>query len=130
MKKNFEFDFRVTKKDIDHLNHVNNVVYVHWVMEAADKHWRFLSTAKMNDSYVWVVLRHEIDYMASAKLNDKITINTWVENSLGVKSERVVEIKIGGKLIAKAVTMWCLLNKETMKPVKMPSEIIELFTSN
>jgi len=41
MKKSFEFDFIVTEKDIDHLNHVNNVIYVHWVLDAAEKHWIF-----------------------------------------------------------------------------------------
>lgn len=128
MKKSFEFDFIVTEKDIDHLNHVNNVIYVNWVLDAAEKHWNFLSTLKINDAYVWVVLRHEIDYLASAKLNDKITINTWIENTAGVKSERMVEIKNNGKILAKAVTIWCLLDKKSMKPARIPSEIIEIFT--
>jgi len=128
MKKNFKFDFMVTKNDIDHLNHVNNVIYVHWVLEAAEKHWDFLSTSKMNETYVWVVLRHEIDYLSSAKLNDVITINTWVENTRGVKSERIVEIKKDGKMVSKALTTWCLLDKKTMKPARIPSEIIEIFS--
>jgi len=128
MKKSFEFDFIVTEKDIDHLNHVNNVIYVHWVLDAAEKHWDFLSTTEINDTYVWVVLRHEIDYLASAKLNDKITINTWIENTAGVKSERMVEIKNNEKILAKAVTIWCLLDKKSMKPARIPSEIIEIFT--
>ena len=118
----------VTKNDIDHLNHVNNVIYVHWVLEAAEKHWDFLSTSKMNETYVWVVLRHEIDYLSSAKLNDVITINTWVENTRGVKSERIVEIKKDGKMVSKALTTWCLLDKKTMKPARIPSEIIEIFS--
>jgi len=87
-----------------------------------------LSTTEINDTYVWVVLRHEIDYLASAKLNDKITINTWIENTAGVKSERMVEIKNNGKILAKAVTIWCLLDKKSMKPARIPSEIIEIFT--
>ena len=128
MKNCFEFDFKVTKNDIDHLNHVNNVIYVHWVLNAAEKHWSILSTSKMNEIYVWVVLRHEIDYLSSAKLNDKICIKTWVENTGGVKSQRIAEIKKGGNIIAKALTTWCLLDKKTMKPVRIPSEIIEAFS--
>ena len=128
MKKCFEYDFVVQKNHIDQLNHVNNVIYIHWVLDAAEKHWRFLSTTEMNEAYVWVVLRHEIDYLASAKLNNVITINTWVENNVGVKSERFVEIKTEGKIVAKALTKWCLLDKKTMKPIRIPPEIIEIFS--
>jgi len=128
MKKCLEYNFVVEKKDIDHLNHVNNVVYVHWVLEAAEKHWSILSSTKMNETYVWVVLRHEIDYFASAKLNEVISIKTWVENAVGVKSKRIVEVLKDDKIIAKAETTWCLLDKNTMKPVRIPSEIIEVFS--
>lgn len=128
MKNCFEFELKVTKNDLDHLNHVNNMVYVHWVLNAAQNHWNILSTSKMNERYVWVVLRHEIDYFSSAKLNDKICIKTWVENAVGVKSQRIVEINKGGENIAKALTTWCLLDKNTMKPVRIPPEIIEVFS--
>ena len=127
MKNFFSFTFKVTADQIDHLNHVNNVVYVNWVLDAAQKHWEFLSDNSVNVSYVWVVLRHEIDYLASAKLDDEIIINTWVQKSEGVKSERIIEIKKGDKVIAKALTIWCLLDKKTMRPVRIPPEIIKLF---
>lgn len=127
MKNCFTFNLNVTKTDIDYLNHVNNLVYVNWVLNAAQNHWEFLSDKKLNSQYVWVILRHEIDYIASAMLNDEITINTWVEESIGVKSTRIVEIKRANQLLAKAKTTWCLLDKTTMKPVRIPSEIISLF---
>jgi len=127
MKNFFSFTFKVTADQIDHLNHVNNVVYVNWVLDAAQKHWEFLSNNSMSDSHVWVVLRHEIDYLASAKLDDEIIINTWVQKSEGVKSERIIEIKKGDKVIAKALTIWCLLDKKTMRPVRIPPEIVKLF---
>ncbi|RXP55792.1 acyl-CoA thioesterase [Lutibacter sp. HS1-25] len=123
----FNFSFEVSANELDHLNHVNNVVYLHWVLDAAQKHWDFLSNDIINEAYVWVVLRHEIDYVSFAKLGDKIQINTWVKSSVGVKSERIVEIQKEGKLIAKAKTIWCLLDKKTMKPVRIPSEIMKLF---
>lgn len=127
MKNCFTFNLKVTKNEIDHLNHVNNLVYVHWVLDAAQNHWQFLSSKALNSQYVWVVLRHEIDYLVSAMLNDEITINTWVEESIGVKSIRIVEIKRDNQLLAKAKTTWCLLDKNSMKPVRIPSEIILLF---
>ena len=56
--------------------------------------------------YVWVVLRHEVDYLSSAKLNDELMVHTWKGASFGVKSERFVEIKKESKIIAKAKTIW------------------------
>ncbi|WP_457618045.1 acyl-CoA thioesterase [Lutibacter sp.] len=86
------------------LDHVNNVHYLQWVQNAAQKHWNILSTPDLNCKYVWIVLRHEIDYLRAAKLDDKITISTRVEDIYGVKSERIVEIKKESKLIARAKT--------------------------
>lgn len=128
MKNQYTFSLKVNKNQIDFLNHVNNVVYIHWILDAAQKHWEYLSSEIMNSKYVWVVLRHEIDYLAPAQINDEIEINTWVEKSIGVKSIRAVEIFKGDKLLVKSKTTWCLLDKQTMKPLRIPSEIIELFS--
>jgi acyl-CoA thioester hydrolase len=125
---NFEFQKTVTKKDIDNLHHVNNVVYVSWVQEAANKHWALLTNSFIDDKYVWVVLRHEIDYYQAAFLNDTLSIKTWVGTSSGVKSERFVEIKRNGELLTKAKTIWCLLDKKTLKPTRIPEEIKTILT--
>jgi acyl-CoA thioester hydrolase len=127
MLNSYTFKLKVEQSQIDDLQHVNNIVYLHWVLEAAQKHWELLSNKTLNTQYVWIILRHEIDYLAAAILNDEITIITWVEKSVGVKSYRIVEIKCNDKLLAKAKTTWCLLDKKSMKPVRIPSEISELF---
>lgn len=119
----------VSVSDIDTLNHVNNITYLQWVQNAAQKHWGILSNADIDKNYVWVVIRHEIDYFLPALLNDVITVSTYIGDSYGVKSERFVEIKKGDKILAKAKTIWCLLDKNTMKPVKFPSEIMDILQS-
>jgi acyl-CoA thioester hydrolase len=129
INKSFSHHLIVSKKDLDTLNHVNNVTYLHWVQNVAEKHWNILSTDEIDDRYVWVVLRHEIDYFLPAMLNDEIVITTYIGDSYGVKSERFVEIKKVEKLLAKAKTIWCLLDKNTMKPVKVPPEIKAILDS-
>ena len=119
----FSISFYVAENEIDELNHVNNVNYLEWVQMIAQKHWEHLSNKALNSKYVWVVLRHELDYLFPAMLNDKITIYTWVGQSYGVKSERFVEIKKGEKLLAKGKTIWCLLDKRSMKPTRISGEI-------
>lgn len=126
MNNLFSFTLKISTQEIDDLNHVNNIVYLNWVLKAAEKHWGFLSSESLNKNYVWVVLRHEIDYLKSAMLNDEITVVTWIGESYGAKSERFVEIKKGKKLLAKAKTIWCLLDKKIMRPVRIPKEIIEI----
>ena len=124
--KSFEFNFQVKETEIDELNHVNNVNYLNWVQLAANKHWVFLSNSEIDSEFVWVVLRHEIDYISPAFLNENITVKTWIGETYGVKSERFVEIKREGELLTKAKTIWCLLNKKTLKPTRIPENILRL----
>jgi len=129
INNSFSYTLNVSKSDIDTLNHVNNITYLQWVQNAAQKHWAILSNAEIDENYVWVVIRHEIDYFLPAILNDRITVSTYIGDSYGVKSERFVEIKKGDKILAKAKTIWCLLDKNTMKPVKVPSKIMAILQS-
>jgi len=122
----FTYTLVVNEKEIDNLNHVNNIHYIQWVQNAAQKHWNILSNSNLDTKYVWVVLRHEIDYLAAAKLNDEITINTWIGDSYGVKSERFVEVIKDSIVIAKAKTIWCLLDKKKMKPIRIPQDILKI----
>ena len=129
VKKSFSIALIVTKKDLDVLNHVNNITYLQWVQNVAEKHWNEIGNTDSDNKYVWVVIRHEIDYFLPAMLNDEITVTTYIGDSYGVKSERFVEIKKADKILAKAKTVWCLLDKNTMKPVKVPAEIMAILQS-
>ena len=129
INNSFTYTLIVSENDIDTLNHVNNVTYLNWVQNAAQKHWSLLSNNDIDNKYVWVVIRHEIDYFLPAMLNDVITVATYIGDSYGIKSERFVEIRREDKLLAKAKTIWCLLDKKTMKPVKFPTEILNILQS-
>jgi acyl-CoA thioester hydrolase len=126
--KDFSLAITVSKNDIDELGHVNNVVYVRWVQEAAAAHWDSLASSEIKQKYVWVVLRHEIDYLSAAFENDTITATTWVGDSKGARSERFVHIANTktGKLIAKAKTTWCMLDGATMRPKRVDEEVVRL----
>jgi len=51
----FEINIKVSTQDLDQLNHVNNVRYVHWVQEIAALHWNTKAPADMIKKWVWVV---------------------------------------------------------------------------
>jgi acyl-CoA thioester hydrolase len=131
-QSDFSITIFVQKNDIDELGHVNNVVYVRWVQEVAAAHWDSLANTEVKLKYLWVVLRHEIDYLSAAFEGDQLIATTWVGESIGVKSERFVNIthEKTGNPIAKARTTWCLLDGFTMKPKRVNAEIINLLKGN
>lgn len=114
---------------IDELGHVNNVVYLQWVQEAAAAHWQVLASENIRNQFLWVVIRHEIDYLAPAFLHDSLEAHTWVGDHSGATSERFVEIynRESGKLLAKAKTTWCLLTASTMRPKRIDDTMIAVF---
>ena len=125
-QKSHSYKIKVSEKEIDELNHVNNMHYLKYMENAAKIHWSKLSDLALNNKFVWVVLRHEIDYLFSAKLNDELIVTTWIGKSYGVKSERYVQIKKDDRTVLKSKTIWCLLTKKTMKPVRIPPVILKL----
>ncbi len=125
----FEQTITVTQNDLDELNHVNNVRYVQWINDVSKAHWYNKATPDMLKSYVWVVLKHHIDYKNAAFFNDMIKLKTYVILTKGVKSIRVVEMynENTNKLLVKSETNFCLLTKATLKPTRIPEEISNLF---
>lgn len=124
--KSYSFRVKVAENHLDILKHVNNVQYLYWVQDAAIKHWTLLTTPEIDKKYFWVVARHEIDYLSSALLNDKLTIKTWIGKSKGKISERFVNIYKEDKLLVKVKTIWCLMDKRTLKSTVIPKEVFEL----
>jgi len=117
----------VRTSEIDDLNHVNNVVYLQWINNISIAHWNKLASQTIKEKYIWVAIRHEIDYLKAAFLEDNIRLDTWVVSLEGVKSIRKVEIYRGDVLIAKSKTTWCLLNSKTQKLTRITREIKDLF---
>lgn len=117
----------VTKKDLDDLNHVNNVRYIDWVNQIAKSHWQTQAKSHMLSNYYWVLLSHHIDYKHQIILKDTVTLKTYVKACEGVTSIRVVEILVGNKICAYSETKWCFINATTNKPSRITPEIIDLF---
>lgn len=117
----------VSPEDIDQMGHVNNVVYLRWVQEVAESHWYSAAKAEYTEKYLWVVLRHEIDYLKPALPGDKIIGETWIESLEGARSIRLVEIKREDTVLAKARTTWVMLDSKTGRPARVPKDMQEQF---
>ncbi|MGZ0017471.1 acyl-CoA thioesterase [Yeosuana sp. AK3] len=121
--------FKVKKSDLDDLNHVNNVRYVQWVQEIAKEHWQKRASINMLKNYYWVMINHCIEYKNPAFFKDTIQLKTYIKSCKGPISNRIVEISNSknGLLLATSETKWCLLNTQTNKPIRITTEITDLF---
>jgi acyl-CoA thioester hydrolase len=126
----FEISVSVAPADIDAQNHVNNTVYLRWVQEVATAHWQAIASSETQEAIGWVVLRHEIDYKAPACLGDNVVLRTWVGKATRLTFERFTEILRGsdGQLLSKARTLWCPINGQTGRPVRVSIEVREQFS--
>ncbi|QMU29475.1 acyl-CoA thioesterase [Adhaeribacter radiodurans] len=124
----FSHLIKVRQEDIDVMGHVNNVVYLRWVQEVATAHWEYAAPENIKSLYLWVVLRHEIDYHRPAFLNDDIQGLTWVGTHQGAKFERFVSLYRAGsdQLLASAKTTWCLLDAVTMRPKRIEQDVLSI----
>lgn len=123
-EKIFEQVKQVSGNDIDELGHVNNIVYLQWIMDIAQAHWLELSNDDLRKEIAWVVLRHEIDYHRSARIGDTVRIRTWVGETDGLRSERHVEVlgADGGKIVS-AKTIYCMIDLKTFRPMRITDRI-------
>ena len=126
----FELQLTVQPADIDGLGHVNNLVYLRWVQDIAVAHWRSAAPAEDQAKLYWVVVRHEIDYKQSAKPGDEIRVRTWVGSASRIKFERHTEIKRAsdGVLLAKALTVWCPMDRATGRPAAVSPQVRAVFS--
>lgn len=126
----FEITVSVLPGDIDEQNHVNNTVYLRWVQEVAIAHWQAIASTDVQESIGWVVLRHEIDYKTAACLGDDVVLRTWVGKATRLTFERFTEIRRSGdgQLFSAARTLWCPINAQTGRPVRVPAEVREQFS--
>jgi acyl-CoA thioester hydrolase len=117
--------------DIDAQNHVNNTVYLRWVQDVATAHWEAIASPEAQETIGWVVLRHEIEYKIPATLGDEIVLCTWVGKATRLTFERFTEIrrKGDGVLFSTARTLWCPINTQTGRPVRVSAEVRAQFST-
>jgi len=129
MPKIFEQPITITQNDIDENGHVNNISYLKWVQDVAIAHWNSVATNDMKTQLLWVVSRHEIDYLKQAYLDTKLIAKTWVAEPAGAKSDRYVNIcdATNDSVIAKIKTTWYLLDGQTKKPKRIDPAIMNVF---
>jgi acyl-CoA thioester hydrolase len=122
----FYLPITVAPEDIDELNHVNNIVYLRYVQDAAIGHWKTVPQ-EIASQIIWMARRHEIDYLKQAFLGEELVAKTWVDDFVGVKSIRHCEIMRGEEILARSITHWISLDAQTLRPKRITEEIVMRF---
>jgi acyl-CoA thioester hydrolase len=128
----FRLQTRATAPDIDELDHVSNIAYLRWIQDVAAAHSAAVGLALAQYQRIggiFVVRKHEIEYLLPALLDDQIELRTWVSDFRGATSRRqtrVVRMR-DGALLARAATLWAYLARDSGRPVRIPPPVQAAF---
>ena len=125
----FALDITPAPEDFDILGHVNNTVYVRWVEQIAVAHWEHVAPGVLMEKFVFVLLRHEIDYRDQILPGEKVVARTWLGRAKGPRFERFVDIrKPGTKRFSSSSRLdWCMVDASTRKPVRVSQDVLDTF---
>lgn len=126
----FILPLEVRPEHIDENGHVNNVVYVGWLQDAGTAHWNARFDPATRAPWSWVGTRHEIDYFRPLPPDARgVVARTWVGDPQGPRFNRYVRIEDAqGQVCAQGLTEWVLVEAATMRPRRIPPEIVEVMT--
>ena len=116
-----------TPGDIDHMGHVNNAVYLRWVQDAVVRYWETIAPAEAVAKHLWVALKHEISYRKPAFLDDGMIAEVVAEQMRGARSFFSTTIKRGEEVLAEIKSVWCCLDAETKRPVRLSDAVARRF---
>lgn len=128
----FEHRMIAPLSDNDENRHISNIAYVRWIQEAAFAHaeasgWGAARYQTLGCSFV--IRRHEIDYVRSAKGGDDIKIVTWVEEFRPASATRITRILRAGDdaELVRASTEWVWINLTSARPLRIPDDVLGAF---
>ena len=121
----------VSDRDIDVLGHANNVAYLRWVQDVAVAHSDAvgLTFERYRElGGVFVVRRHEIDYLRSALHGEVLEVRTWIPTAMAAKVVRCTEVRrASGEVVVRAQTVWGFIDTARARPVRIPDPVREAF---
>jgi acyl-CoA thioester hydrolase len=116
---------------LDHNHHVNNVVYLSWVQEAATRHAEAAgcTAATSAAGALWVVREHRLRYLRPAFAGDELEVRTWVATMARFTSLRRTEIArvADGATLLRASTEWAFVDRASGRPRRLPPEVAAAF---
>ncbi len=129
----FERERTIAPEHVDGHGHVNNLVWVEFILELATTHsaaFGFDAARTAQLGGLWVVRRQEIDYHQPAFPGDVIREQTWISTLHGARSVRHSRFLRATDAVPllSAVTHWAYVHAKTQRPRRIDRAILEAFT--
>lgn len=120
----------VLARDIDHMGHVNNAVYIQWVQMATQSFWEARASPQMVEETLWVALRHEIDYQRPTLLGDRISITLRLITSEKARAVFECLIHRDAKQVSRLMSTWCCVDAVSRRPKRITEAMRTTFGVN
>ena len=132
MSKPFSYTFTVPASAIDFNGHVNNVTYLQWMMDAAQRHSQSVGMdfeRCLSYGGTWVARSHNIVYKKPAFEGEELRMETWIETLGTFTSERRYQLSRvdDDALVCEGNTEWVFVDKNRFRPSRIPPEIRTAF---
>ncbi len=141
--------------EADAIGHVNNAAYLHYLEQAAIEHsaavgyplWRYQEMGTL-----FIVRRHEVDYLRPASPGDVLEVITWAEEIRGPRAVRAYEVYRHGQaasevgtlavpadgllpathvpaseVLVRARTQWVYVDLNSGRPLRVPAKLVGAF---
>jgi len=131
MEPIYRLEIVVSPEVLDDNRHVNNVVYVQWMQDAAIQHSAVTGCTALTQSLgaTWVARTHRIEYLSPAFAGDSLTVLTWVADFRKVRSLRRYKFvrEKDQVVLAQGETDWVFVDAMTGRPRGIPEAIRNSF---
>ncbi|MBT1157672.1 tol-pal system-associated acyl-CoA thioesterase [Aminobacter anthyllidis] len=95
-------------------------------LRLAGVHHTELADGKHGEKIVWVVRRMEIDFRASARIDDVLTIETRTQDISGARITMAQQLKRGDEVLVEAKVEAAIVG-ENGRPRRFPKDWVEAF---
>jgi thioesterase-3 len=129
MPQKFDTEILVRPYEIDYNRHVNQSVYMDYLLHARVDQMRRCYKMPIEDfferGFTWITKSFSIDYRRSLFLGETVIVRTWIE-TIGKRNVTVqfrMLKKKGMSLAASGSAVFVLVSAQTGNPVLIPEDI-------
>ena len=125
----FRHSVAIAPSDIDHMGHVNNVVYLKWVQEAVVDYWNSVAPPAAAAQHLWVALKHEITYLKPTFLQDHVVAEVIAERVEGARAFFHTVLRRGDEVLSEIQSCWCCIDAASRRPARLARDVVVRFLS-
>jgi len=134
MPQKFDTEIVVRPHEIDYNRHVNQSVYLDWLLAARVDQMKRCYKMPIEEFFArelsWITKSISIDYHRSVYMGESIIVRTWIE-SIGKRSVSVhfqMLKKKDESLAAEGKAVYVLIDIQTGKPAAIPQDIVDKYS--